>query len=82
MLINMTHRRNDLALVLTPSWLSGLVAAVASLAVVVTTVALLYYNGSSLQFIQQSQANTSSTVSQNYEESVLKLAHCVGVSYL
>ena len=51
-------------ILLTPSWLSGLVAVVASLAVMVTTVMALHFPGSSLQLLlDDHKGNTSPSLS-------------------
>lgn len=49
----------------TPSWLSGLVAVVASLALVTTAAVTLHYNGSSLQLLRQTQADSQSVIAQD-----------------
>lgn len=64
---------------LTPSWLSGLVVVIASLAVMVITLVTLNFPGSSLQVllndqksnVQSGLSNTSSTISSNFSSSEL-----------
>lgn len=58
---------------LKPSWLSGLLAVVISLAVVIGAVALLHYNGSDWQQLidhRQQQASAVSTNSGTFEDKV------------
>jgi hypothetical protein len=52
---------NLLGSLLVPSWLSGLIMVVASLAVVFGSVAVLHYNHSSWQLILPTQHKTTST---------------------
>jgi hypothetical protein len=64
---------------LTPSWLSGLVVVIASLAVMVITLVTLNFPGSSLQIILNDQKSnvqsglgtTSSTINNNFSSSEL-----------
>ncbi len=51
--------RRILGALLTPSWLSGLVVVVASLAVMTTTIAALHFPGSGLQLLLNDQSNGS-----------------------
>lgn len=55
----------NFALLLRPSWLSGLLTVVISLGVVIGAAALLYYNGSSWQQLISEQRHTSSEVTNN-----------------
>lgn len=50
---------------LTPSWLSGLICVVAGLAVVMSSFAIMHYNGSSIQFLRQNESAKQSVITQN-----------------
>ncbi len=53
--------------ILTPSWLSGLVAVVIGLAIVIGAAATLHYNGSSIQLLRQIQDSKPHAVQENYD---------------
>lgn len=64
---------NELGVLLKPSWLSGLIAVVVSLVIVVGTVAMIHYNGSSWQLLlSHQQHHTVESNSVAFEQQVTK----------
>lgn len=61
---------NPIDALLTPSWLSGLVCVVASVALVLVTLSLFYYRGSSLNnlVIDQQQQASAQAITPDYAE--------------
>ena len=60
-----TQEDRSLGLLLTPSWVSGLLVAVVSLVVVIGSLAMLIYHGSNWQYLVQLQQ--THTVTNNYQ---------------
>ena len=63
--VHVTSKLKLLGQLLTPSWLSGLISVTASLAIVITSVAIMHYNGSSIQFLRQTESSKQSLIAQN-----------------
>lgn len=63
----LNHESRSSYLLITPSWLSGVIAGIGAIGVVVATIVATQFPGSSFWEILQTQAVSEPTVSQNYE---------------
>lgn len=63
----LNHESHSSYLLITPSWLSGVIAVIGAIAVVVATIVATQFPGSSYWEILQTQSVAEPTVSRNYE---------------
>jgi ABC-type multidrug transport system permease subunit len=60
--------RPELGLLISPSWLSGLLAVVTALAVVIGTVISVQYQGSNLQLLREAQTKQQQPINDSFQE--------------
>ena len=76
------EQEKSLGLLTSPSWLSGLITVVVSMAVVIGTFAMMQYNGSQFQLLKDTQELKSHTVDYDALDESLSLKNLVSNSTL